>query len=95
MLTGVRPNGLPDTPQLAMTVDRVQAQSMGLSLTDVYTAVQLMLAPVYANDFFYQGRVLRVNMQADAPFRMNPDALIAFLSAEYATVHRPAVRRHR
>ncbi|MFT3790510.1 MAG: efflux RND transporter permease subunit [Rudaea sp.] len=77
-LTQVRPNGLPDTPQLEMNVDRVQAQSMGLSLTDVYTAIQLMLAPVYVNDFFYQGRVLRVNMQADAPYRMNPDALDHF-----------------
>ena len=78
VLTGVRPNGLEDTPQLSMKVDRVQAQSMGLSLSDVYTAIQLMLAPVYVNDFFYQGRVLRVNMEADAPFRMNPDALNHF-----------------
>ncbi len=78
ILTGVRPNGLPDSPQLAMKVDRVQAQSMGLSLSDVYTAIQLMLAPVYANDFFYQGRVLRVNMQADAPFRMSAEALNRF-----------------
>ncbi|HEX3895074.1 MAG TPA: efflux RND transporter permease subunit, partial [Rudaea sp.] len=77
-LAGVRPNGLPDTPQLKMLVDRVQAQSMGLNLTDVYTAIQLMLAPVYVNDFFYGGRVLRVNMQADAPFRMSPDALQRF-----------------
>ena len=53
-LTGVRPNGLQDTPQLAMKVDRVQAQSMGMSLTDVYTAIQLMLAPVYVNDFFFR-----------------------------------------
>ena len=78
VLTGVRPNNLPDTTQLAIKVDRVQAQSMGLSLSDVYTAIQLMLAPVYANDFFYQGRVQRVMMQADAPFRMNPDALARF-----------------
>jgi multidrug efflux pump len=77
-LVGVRPNGLEDTPQLAMTVDRVQAQSMGLSLSDVYTAIQLMLAPVYANDFVYGGRVLRVNMQADAPFRGSADALSHF-----------------
>ena len=52
---------------------------MGLSLSDVYTSIQLMLAPVYANDFFYGGRVLRVNMQADAPFRgidRRPDPLL-------------------
>ncbi|MBS0589179.1 MAG: efflux RND transporter permease subunit [Proteobacteria bacterium] len=78
LLTGVRANGLPDTTQLNMKVDRIQAQAMGLSLTDVYTAIQLMLAPVYVNDFFYQGRVQRVNMQADAPFRMSPDALNRF-----------------
>ena len=77
-LVGVRPNGLEDTPQLEITVDRVQAQSMGLSLSDVYTAIQLMLAPVYANDFIYGGRVLRVNMQADAQFRGTPDALRHF-----------------
>ncbi len=77
-LTGVRPNGLPDTPQLSLKVDRVQAQSMGLSLSDVYTAIRLMLAPVYVNDFVFGGRVLRVNMQADAPFRTATDALSHF-----------------
>ncbi len=77
-LVGVRPNGLEDAPQLEMKVDRLQAQSMGLSLTDVYTAIQLMLAPVYVDDFVYGGRVLRVNMQADAAFRASPEALSHF-----------------
>jgi len=80
-LVGVRPNALEDAPQLKMTVDRVQAQSMGLSLTDVYTAIQLMLAPVYVDDFMYGGRVLRVIMQADAPFRASLDALNHFYVA--------------
>ena len=77
-LAGVRPNGLEDAPQLEMKVDRVQAQSMGLSLSDVYTAIRLMLAPVYVDDFVYGGRVLRVNMQADAGFRASPGALSHF-----------------
>jgi len=77
-LVGVRPNSLEDTPQLAVKVDRVQAQSMGLALKDVYTAIQLMLAPVYVNDFVYNGRVQRVTMQADAPFRANTAALSRF-----------------
>jgi len=80
-LTGVRANLLPSAPQLNLTVDRVQAQSMGLSASDVYTALQLMLAPVYANDFVYQGRVLRVLLQADAPYRMTPEALGHFYAA--------------
>jgi multidrug efflux pump len=79
-LAGVRANLLPPSPQLHLSVDRVQAQSMGLSTTDVYTALQLMLAPVYANDFIYEGRVLRVQLQADAPWRMTPDALGHFYS---------------
>ncbi len=74
-LVGVRPNGLEDAPQLHVHVDRLQAKSMGVSVSDVYNALRLMLAPVYANDFFYQGRVLRVELQADAPYRMNPGAL--------------------
>jgi multidrug efflux pump len=71
---GVQPNEMPPAPQLKVAVDRTQAQSMGLSVSDVYSAAQLMLAPVYVNDFMYEGRVLRVTMQADAPFRMNEDA---------------------
>jgi len=80
-LTGVRANLLPPSPQLRLGVDRVQAQSMGLTASDVYTALQLMLAPVYANDFIYQGRVLRVLLQADAPWRMTPEALEHFYAS--------------
>jgi multidrug efflux pump len=75
LLTGVRPNSLEDSPELRLAVDRVQAQSMGLSVGDIYNAIGLMLAPVYVNDFTYGGRVKRVIMQADAPYRMGPDAL--------------------
>jgi multidrug efflux pump len=78
LLASVHPTGLEDAPQLKLSVDRVQAQSMGFSVSDAYTAIELMLAPVYVNDFFYQGRILRVVMQADAPFRMSPDAIGGF-----------------
>ena len=77
-LTGVRPNGLENAPQLQLHVDRVQAQSMGMSVTDIYSAIQLMLAPVYVNDFFYEGRIKRVSMQADAQYRQGPEALQRF-----------------
>ena len=73
-LTGVRPNSLPPAPQLSISVDRVQAQSLGLSLSDVYNAISLELAPVYINQFSYQGRIKRVFLQADAPYRMGLDA---------------------
>ncbi len=78
ILTNLQLNSLADAPQLHLNVDRTQAEAMGLSVGDVYTALQLMLAPVYANDFFYGGRVLRVLLQADAPYRMSPEALNHF-----------------
>ncbi|MGH8140433.1 MAG: multidrug efflux RND transporter permease subunit [Steroidobacteraceae bacterium] len=78
ILTSVRANTLQPAPRLQLTVDRVQAQALGLSATDIFTNIQLMLAPVYADDFLYQGRVLRVLLQADAPYRMGPDALSHF-----------------
>jgi multidrug efflux pump len=74
-LFGIRPNSLPDAPQLHVSVDRVQAQAMGLSLSDVYTALQIQLAPYYVNQFTYDGRIKRVFLEADAPYRMGRDAL--------------------
>jgi len=78
LLVGVRPNTMEDAPQLALSVDRVQAQTMGLSVQDVYNAVQLMLAPIYVNDYFADGRVKRVNIRADAPFRTGPESFSRF-----------------
>ena len=75
ILFGTRPNTLPNAPQYNLTVDRVQASALGLSVSDVYTAIQLMLAPVYVNNFIYEGRVKRVMVQADAPYRMDTDSL--------------------
>jgi multidrug efflux pump len=77
-LSGLQPNELPPAPQLNIKVDRTQAESMGLNVSDVYSAAQLMLAPVYVNDFMFEGRVLRVTLQADAPFRMHDDAFQRF-----------------
>ena len=80
LLAGVRPNTLADAPQLQLQVDRAQAQAMGLSTGDVYNAIQLMLAPVYVNDYFSNGRIKRVIMRADAPFRTGPDSFAQFYS---------------
>jgi multidrug efflux pump len=75
VLFGIRPNSLPSAPQLDVAVDRTQAEAMGLSLTDVYDTLEMELAPFYVNQFTYGGRVKRVYIQADAPYRMGLDAL--------------------
>ncbi|SEL66471.1 multidrug efflux pump [Variovorax sp. YR750] len=74
-LSGIRPNVLPDAPQWQIAVDRAQAYALGLTLTDVYNGVAMLLAPTNVNQFRYDGRIKRVYMQADAPFRMGPEAL--------------------
>ena len=84
-LVGVRPNSLEDAPQLKLQVDRVQAQSMGLELSDIYNAISLMLAPVYANDIFMDGRIKRVNLRADATFRTGAESLANFYTPSPAT----------
>ena len=73
-LFGIRPNSLPSSPQLNIAVDRTQAEAMGLSLTDGYDTLEMELAPFYVNQFTYGGRVKRVYIQADAPYRMSIDA---------------------
>jgi multidrug efflux pump len=88
-LTAVRPNQLEESPQLRLDVDRVQAQSMGLSVGDIYSAIQLMLAPVYVNDFVDEGRVKRVTMQADAPYRTGPESLARFYTPSPLTQAAP------
>ena len=77
-LDNVRVNGLPPQPQLMLHVNRVEAESMGVSPEQVYQSLQLMLAPVFANDFIYDGRVEQVLVQAAAPYRMDPESLQQF-----------------
>jgi len=72
-LVGVRPNGLEDTPQYKIDVDREKASALGLSLSTINTTLSAAWGSTYVNDFIERGRVKKVYVQADAPFRMNPD----------------------
>jgi len=72
-LMAVRPNGLEDTPQYRVVVDREKALALGLSLGDINTTLSAAWGSAYVNDFIDQGRVKKVFLQADAPYRMLPD----------------------
>jgi multidrug efflux pump len=74
-LMGVRPNGQDDTPQLAIDVDQAKAGAMGLTTADINSALSAALGGAYVNDFVDRGRVKKVFVQADAPFRMKPEDL--------------------
>ncbi|MGL6043891.1 MAG: efflux RND transporter permease subunit, partial [Sandaracinobacteroides sp.] len=77
LLVGVRPEGQEEAPQLKVTIDRVKARALGLSVADVNATLAIAFGSAYANDFTYEGRILRVLLKADAPFRMTPTDLLA------------------
>ncbi len=64
-----------DTPWYFLHVDRDAAKSMGLSMVDVFNALQVNFGSLYVNDFNRFGRTWQVNVQADDQFRMTPQAL--------------------
>jgi len=74
-LMAVRPNGLEDTPQFQVKIDREKASALGLSLSDINTTMSAAWGSSYVNDYMDNGRVKKVYLQADAPYRMQPDDL--------------------
>ena len=76
-LAQVRPEGQADAPQLRVMVDRIKARALGLSISDVNATLAITFGSAYANDFSRDGRILRVLLQAEAPFRMTPADVLA------------------
>ncbi|WP_420566086.1 efflux RND transporter permease subunit [Thalassobaculum sp.] len=74
-VTQVRPNGFSDTPQFRVDVDHEKASALGLSIADINTTLSTAWGASYVNDYMEDGRVKKVYLQADAPFRMMPDDL--------------------
>jgi multidrug efflux pump len=73
LLANVRPNGQEDTPQLRVDVDFAKAGALGLSAADINTTLSVAWGSQYIDDFNERGRVKRVIVQADAPYRMSPE----------------------
>jgi multidrug efflux pump len=63
------------TPQLYAEIDRTKVRTMGVALTDVFDALQAYLGSYYVNDFNHFGRTWQVNVQADAPFRVDAETV--------------------
>ncbi|MFT4439082.1 efflux RND transporter permease subunit [Caballeronia sp. 15715] len=62
-----------NVPQLNVDLDRVKAKQLGVSVTDVFSTMQVYLGSLYVNDFNRFGRVYQVRVQADAPFRSHTE----------------------
>jgi len=74
-LAGINSFYRPTVPQLKVDVDREKAISLGVPVQDVFDALQSTMAALYVNDFNKFGRTYRVQMQAEAPFRAQPEDL--------------------
>ena len=73
VLTAVRPNGLDDEPQYKIDIDWEKASAFGLPISDINTTLSTAWGSSYVNQFIDGGRVKRVFVQGDAPYRMRPE----------------------
>jgi hydrophobe/amphiphile efflux-1 (HAE1) family protein len=77
-LAAVRPNGLEDSPLLRVDVDPIKAGALGVSVSDVNSMLSAAWGSSYVDDFIDRGRVKKIYMQADAPYRALPQNLDAW-----------------
>lgn len=74
-LSGVRPNGMEDTPQYTVSIDHAKAGSIGVSLADINNTMSIAWGGSYINNFLDHGRVKKVYVQGESNARMVPEDL--------------------
>jgi len=65
-----------ETPQLRVNVDRVKAESLHVSVGDVFNTLSSYLGSTFVNQFNKFGLTLQVYVQADSPYRTHPEDLL-------------------
>jgi HAE1 family hydrophobic/amphiphilic exporter-1 len=74
-LARVRPNGMEDVPEYHIDVDWERAGALSVPITSINNVIAASFGSAYVNDFIQAGRVKRVFVQLDAPYRMSPTDL--------------------
>jgi multidrug efflux pump len=78
-LAQVRPNGLNDTPQFKVDIDREKANALGVLAADIDQTFSIAWGSSYVNNFLdVDNRIKKVYVQGDSKFRMNPEDLNAW-----------------
>jgi multidrug efflux pump len=72
-LTSVRLSELPDVASLKININQERLAALGLTSGDVNNTISAAWGGRYVNDFIDRGRVKRVYVQGDAPFRAKPE----------------------
>jgi hydrophobic/amphiphilic exporter-1 (mainly G- bacteria), HAE1 family len=65
-----------DSPHVGLTVDRVQGETLRVSVGDVFDALTSYVGSTYVNQFNKFGLSLQVYVQADSKYRLQPDDLL-------------------
>jgi multidrug efflux pump len=73
IVTQVRPQGLEDTAQMKIEIDKDKATTLGISLADINTALTADFGSAYVNNFVNGNRIQQVIVMLDAPYRMSPE----------------------
>ena len=71
-LTGMRPGGSEDSPQYRLDIDADRASALGVPMEAVNETLALAWGGRYIDDFIDRGKLKRVYVQGDAPYRMQP-----------------------
>ncbi len=74
----VRAGGQSDTPEFHVEIDQAKSAAMGVAMADANDTTSTALGGNYVNDFVNRSRIKRVYMQADSPYRMQPNDLSAW-----------------
>jgi len=77
-LANVRLSTLPEVQTLAIQADNQKLAVLGLNQADVNATLSTAWGGRYVNDFVDRGRVKRVYVQGDAPWRSRPEDLAAW-----------------
>ncbi len=68
-----------DTAQLFLDVNRAKAESLGVSVSSIFSTLQSALASYYINDFNFAGDAFQVKMQSEKGFRVTQDDIRGLL----------------
>jgi multidrug efflux pump len=74
-LGGVQSTFSANVPQYYIDLDRTKARALGVSISDVFTAMQATFGSYYVNDFSLYGRTFQVSLQSESEFRRKPEDL--------------------
>lgn len=76
IIAGIRPEGMPDSAQLVLVIDREKANTFGVAFADINSTITANLGSSYVNDFPNSGRMQRVIVQAQDKSRLQAEDLM-------------------